>query len=117
MLLALALTLAAAPTPHVVLVKSSATASAAAVAKELKAQVGALEGCYDLALKAAPVKGTLTLTFELEPDSGVTTISASEDSLKDDTLVPCVIARLRTGQWPAAKKTLTVHATYRFELR
>jgi len=112
------LLLAAAPTPHAVLVKSTATAHAAAVARELKAQAAPLEGCYDLALKAAPgLKGTLTLTFELEPGSGLTTLSASADSLQDETLVPCAKARLRTAAWPEVKSTVTVHATYRFELK
>ncbi len=117
--LALALlVLAAAPTPVVKLVKSSATAHAAAVARELHAQAEPLVGCYDLALKAAPaLKGTLSVTFELEPGSGVTTLSAGPGSLEDETLVPCALARLRSASWPEVKQTVTVKATYRFELR
>jgi hypothetical protein len=88
------------------------------VAKELKDQVEALAGCYDLALKARPgLKGTVTVSLEVQPRTGVTAVSASPDSVKDDTLVPCVLARLRTGEWPAEKAPLTIQATYRFELR
>ena len=119
MSLALALlVLGADPTPHVTLVKSQATANAAAVTRELKEQAEPLAGCYDLALKAAPaLKGTVSLTFELEPDSGLTVLTVDKDSLADETLVPCAKARLRTAAWPPVKQTVTVHATYRFELR
>jgi hypothetical protein len=111
----LLLLLAAAPAPHVTLVQVHATESTAAVKKALQAQVDPLEGCANLALKSKPrVQGTLTVTFELEPGSGVTTLAASPDSLQDDTLVPCALARLRSGPWPDVKKRLTVTATYRF---
>jgi hypothetical protein len=117
MTLVLALALAAAPKLHVSLVKSGATAGAAAVTRELKAQLVPLEGCYDLALKSSPaLKGTLALTFDVEAAS-ITRIKASDDSVQDDTLVPCVMARLRTGRWPTQKSALTVHATFRFEQR
>jgi hypothetical protein len=113
---ALALVLAADPKVHVSLVKSTATTNASAVQKELKAQLVPLEGCYDLALKATPsLHGAVTVYFSVEEDVGVTTINSSEDSVKDDTLVACVLARLRFGQWPKPKKPLAVTATFRFE--
>jgi hypothetical protein len=119
MLTALALVLAAAPSApklNVALVKSTASANAPAVTRELKAQLEPLEGCYDLAVKDAPaLRGQVTVTFSVDPEIGVTTISASEDSVKDDTLVSCVLARLRFGEWPKPKKALSVTATFRFE--
>ena len=115
---ALALLLAAAPTLHVSLVKSTATEASAAVQKELKAQLAPLEGCYDLALKDNPsLTGSVTVTFTAERDEGVSTISAGPDSVKDDTLVSCVLARLRFGEWPNPKKTLKVTAVFHFAKR
>ena len=115
-MLTLVLILTAAPKLQVSLVKSTASASSAAVQKELKAQLVPLEGCYDLALKTAPsLQGKVTVSFSVDPEAGVTTISAGEDSVKDETLVPCVLARLRFGEWPRAKKLLAVTATFRFE--
>jgi hypothetical protein len=116
MLTALALVLAATPKLNVSLVKSTASASAPAVTRELKAQLESLESCYDLALKDAPsLHGSVTVSFSVEAEVGVTTISASDDSVKDDTLVSCVLARLRFGEWPKPKKPLSVTATFRFE--
>jgi hypothetical protein len=116
-LLALALALAAAPKAHVTLVKSSASANDAAIAKELKSQASGLHDCYDLALKDTPaLKGTVSLTFQVEPTAGVTTLTVADDSLTDETLVSCVKARLSTT-WPKVKKAVTVHATYRFETK
>ncbi len=117
MYLFLALTLATAPKPQVTLVKSSGSGNAAALAKELKSQAVGLHDCYDLALRDTPtLKGNLSVTFQVEPSTGVTTVTVGDDSLKDDTLVPCVVARLRTS-WPKVKKTVTVHATYHFETK
>ena len=116
MLISLLLVLAADPKVHVSLVKYTATASASAVQKELKAQLEPLEGCYDLALRANPtLHGSVTVLFSVEEEVGVTTINASEDSVKDETLVSCVLARLRFGEWPRPKKPLAITATFRFE--
>jgi hypothetical protein len=89
----------------------------AAVTRELKTHLVPLEGCFDLASKDAPrLAGTLTLTFTAEPESGVTAISSAPDStIKDQTLVPCVMARLRAGAWPVGKRPLTVTVTLRFK--
>jgi hypothetical protein len=116
--LALVLT-AAFPDLQVVLAKSTASPPAylPAVRKELQAQVEPLKGCYDLALKSDPaLRGTVTATFTVEAGVGIAAISAGEDSIKDETLVSCVLARLRYGgDWPQPKTRLTVTATFRFD--
>jgi hypothetical protein len=114
--LSLLLVLGAAPKAHVSLGKVTASEGKAAVTRELQTHVEPLEGCYDLAAKATPgLNGALSLTFTVEPEAGLTSITASEDSLKDETLVPCVMARLRRGSWPVKKKPLTVTATLKFK--
>ena len=114
--LAAALSVTAAPELQVSLVKMTATSNQPAITKELKAQLGSLEGCYDLALKGTPsLRGAMTVLFVLDVDIGLTSISATEDSVKDDTLVSCVLARLRFGEWPKPKKPTSVSATIRFE--
>lgn len=118
MVMTLALLLATAPEPQlsVSLVKSSASASASAVTRELKEQLGALEGCYHLAVKDTPaLRGAVTATFRIEPDVGVATIAARPESVKNGTLISCVLARLRFAEWPNPKKAITVTATFRFE--
>jgi hypothetical protein len=115
--LALLLALGADPTPHVTLGKVTASEALSAVTVELRTHLVPMEGCLDLAAREAPhLSGTVTVTFVVEPDRGVTSLSTSEDSLKNDTLVPCISARLRSGQWPVKQAPLTVTAVLKFKV-
>lgn len=109
---------AGADKPQVALVKVKASSDAAAVQREMREQLEPLEGCFDLALKENPsLHGLLGVSLTVEREAGVTAISATEDSLKDETLVSCALARLRFAQWPTPKKTLSISATFKFEQR
>jgi hypothetical protein len=114
--LMLTLSLGGAPKTHVSLGKVVASEAAAAVTTELKTHLTPLEGCFDLAIKDEPkLAGTVTLTFTVEPEGGVTSITASDDSVKNDTLVQCTMARLRAGKWPVKKAPLTVTASLKYK--
>jgi hypothetical protein len=115
--LALLLALGADPVPHVTLGKVTASEALAAVTTELRTHLVPMAGCLDLAAKEAPhLSGTVTVTFVAEPDRGVTSLTTSNDSLKNDTLVPCISARLRSGQWPVKQAPLTVTAVLKFKI-
>lgn len=106
------------PKLKISLVKLSATQQKGAVSKKASAQLEALKGCYDLALKSAPgLKGDLTLTFALEKNAqrpeSVTVDEAS--TLQDQTVSQCVIARLQSTSWPKSKARSEVAITLKFE--
>lgn len=108
----------AGPKMKLSLVKVTATEQKAAVAKRASAQLEALKGCYDLALKDQPeLKGELTVTFALEQRAEhAAAVSVDPAStLKDETVSQCVAARLQSTSWPKAKARSEVALTLKFE--
>ena len=109
-----------APQMHVSVAKLSASEQKPAVGKVLAAQLEALKGCYDLALKDSPqLKGQLTLTFALEPKQSMPDALTLDEgsSLQDGTVSSCVMARLRATEWPRAKKHSQIAVTLDFSVR
>jgi hypothetical protein len=116
------LTLAGAPSPqmHISVAKLAASEQKPAVGKVMAAQLEALKGCYDLALKDSPqLKGQLSLTFSLEPRQSTPDALTLDEasSLQDGTVSSCVMARLRATEWPKPKKHSQVAVTLDFSVR
>jgi len=106
------------PKMKISLVKLSATQQKGAVSKKASAQLEALKGCYDLALKSTPeLKGDLTLKFALEKNAASPESVAVDEAstLKDETVSQCVIARLQSTSWPKSKARSDVAITLKFE--
>ncbi|MBK7863751.1 MAG: AgmX/PglI C-terminal domain-containing protein [Archangiaceae bacterium] len=118
--LVLCLTLLASPEPKmkISIARVEASAAKAAVTRVLKAQLEPLKGCYDLALKEEPeLAGTVGVKFDLE--KGATAANrptAVDGGLTQATLVPCVLARLGSVEWPKASQQNHVELTLKFAL-
>ena len=116
--------LAAAPAPtmqqlRVTLVKVTATEKKAAVTQTINGQLGALKGCYDLALKGAPglkvTALTVKMTFEASQQAPADASTVEQSSAPDDTVSQCVKARLRTVKWPKPRAKSVVELVLQFD--
>lgn len=68
---------------------------------------------YEERRKANPeLRGNLAVQLKISANGNADLVEVTEDTLHDRELTQCLVAALREGEWPKAKKTLTL----RYEL-
>lgn len=72
-----------------------------------------LRACYDARLKLKPgLAGTLTLALVVEPTGAVRSVEIKEDTLRDEQVGACVLARSKRLVFPAPKHGGEVDVTF-----
>lgn len=107
------------PTMKITVARLEASSAKKAISAVLHDQLEALKGCYDLALKDSPgLTGKVGVKFDIPKGTALAGDPvATEGGLTDPTLVPCVLARLRSAQWPKVQTTTHVELALQFSLK
>ena len=75
-----------------------------AIAAVIRRRIGAVKGCYDLALKRNPdIKGKVVVKFTIGETGAVVDISIEDNSTGDNGVANCISQRVRNFRFPKPK--------------
>jgi hypothetical protein len=75
-----------------------------AITAVIRRRIGAVKGCYDLALKRNPdTRGKVAVRFTIGETGAVVDISIEENTTGDDGVASCIAARVRQFRFPKPK--------------
>ncbi len=74
------------------------------IAAVIRRRIGAIKGCYDLALKTNPdIRGKVVVKFSIGETGAVVEISTEENTSGDDGVARCIVSRVRNFRFPKPK--------------
>lgn len=75
-----------------------------AIAAVIRRRIGAVKGCYDLALKRNPdIKGKVVVKFTIGETGAVVDISIEDNTTGDNGVASCISGRVRNFRFPKPK--------------
>lgn len=85
------------------------------VARTVRAQVGALQRCYERLLKSQQVVGRTAIELTIGRDGRPQATRVAEDSLTDRAIAPCFERVIRRMRFPASAEPITVTLPFVFQ--